>query len=250
MSEHRVYGEKIEIDPEHTHALYNQRAQKIDQMDNPYVSVLLGDQNPEYAIAWDQFEKQIILPKMNVSDNSTVLDIGCGIGRWAEVLIPISKYYCGMDMSEEMIKQAQKRNQYLGREYDFVNDSFEHFCQLPEDAMKCKFDRLWMCGVMMYINDAHLESGLKGLLSKMDEHAVVYFTETIALDERLTLREFFSTALDADYDVIYRTEQEYNQLYLSWFDAGFKIKEQGLQPHFNKEEQFRETDRWYTILER
>ena len=86
---------------------------------------------------------------------------------------------------------------------------------------------------------------MEQLLKKMDEHARIYFTEIIALAERLTLNEFYSEALKADYDVIYRTEAEYNQIYKSWLEAGFQIAEQGMLPHFNKE-----TDRRYTILER
>ena len=117
--------------------------------------------------------------------------------------------------------------------------------QLP-----CLFNRLWICGIMMYVNDDALFTGMGQLLAKMDTHAKAYFTETIALDERLTLNQFYSEALKADYDVIYRTEAEYNQVYKSWLDAGFLIVEQGFLPHLNKEKEYSETDRWYTILER
>ena len=87
-------------------------------------------------------------------------------------------------------------------------------------------------------------------MDKMDTHAKVYFTETIALEKRLTLNQFYSETLKADYDAIYRTEAEYNQVYKNWLDAGFQILEQGLLPHLNKEKEYSETDRWYTIMER
>ena len=103
---------------------------------------------------------------------------------------------------------------------------------------------------MMYINDDALLTGMEQLLDKMDTQAMVYFTETIALEERLTLNQFYSEALKAEYDVIYRTEMEYNQIYERWLAAGFRILEQGMLPHLNKEEEYRETDRWYTILKR
>ena len=103
---------------------------------------------------------------------------------------------------------------------------------------------------MMYINDEILLKGMSQLLDKIDERARVYLTETIALTERLTLDEFYSEALKADYDVIYRTEAEYNHIYKSWLEAGFRIVEQGMLPHLNKEKEYSETERWYTILER
>ncbi len=250
MSEKRIYGEKININSNHTKDFYNHRAKSIQNMATPYVSVLLGDQNPEYALAWDAYEKENILPKMQIDDHSKVLDIGCGMGRWAEVLIPGSGYYCGTDLSPEMVKCAKERNQFPEKSYNFLNYGFGEFCALPETKLPCRFNRLWICGIMMYINDDALLTGMEQLLDKMDTQAMVYFTETIALEERLTLNQFYSEALKAEYDVIYRTEMEYNQIYERWLAAGFRILEQGMLPHLNKEEEYRETDRWYTILKR
>lgn len=250
MKENRVYGKKIDINTENTREFYNNRARAMEDMNNPYVSVLLGDQNPEYALAWNKFEKENILPKMGIDETCKVLDIGCGMGRWAEALIPGSGYYCGTDLSSEMIMRARERNQFKDKAYDFMNYGFQEFCALPKEKLPCLFNRLWICGVMMYINDEELMEGMGRLLQKMDEHARVYFTETIALEERLTLNEFYSAALKADYDVIYRTEKEYNEIYRPWLDAGFRIVEQGMLPHLNKEKEYSETDRWYTILER
>ena len=246
----RIYGKKVDINSNHTKDFYNNRARNISSMDNPYVSVLLGDQNPEYALAWDAYEKEHILPKMQIDEHSKILDIGCGMGRWAEALISRSGYYCGTDLSPEMVKCAAQRNYFPEKSYDFLNYGFEEFCALTESELPCLFNRLWICGIMMYVNDDALFTGMGQLLAKMDTHAKAYFTETIALDERLTLNQFYSEALKADYDVIYRTEAEYNQVYKSWLDAGFLIVEQGLLPHLNKEKEYSETDRWYTILER
>lgn len=250
MDEHRIYGKNVNINMERTKAFYDDRAERMDSMSNPYVSVLLGDQNPEYARAWNEFERKMILPKLKIGADSAVLDIGCGMGRWAEVMIPASMYYCGTDMSSGMLEKARQRNYFPDKEYDFFNYSFEEFCRLQDSTFSHRFNRLLVCGVFMYMNDETIKKGLKELLSKMDEHVIVYFTETIALSERLTLNQFFSSALKAEYDVIYRTEAEYNDFYKSWIEDGFKIKEQGLLPHLNKENQYGETDRWYTILER
>ena len=80
MKQNRIYGKKVEINTEHTRDFYNSRAKNIKNMNNPYVSVLLGDQNPEYALEWDSFEKENILPKMQIDETCRVLDIGCGMG--------------------------------------------------------------------------------------------------------------------------------------------------------------------------
>lgn len=105
----RVYGEKINIDTEKTKKLYDERAKNISSMKNIYTSVLLGDQNPEYASEWNKIEKDLILPYLNVQKKSCVIDLGCGIGRWAETLMPLCNSYVGIDFSSEMVAVANKR---------------------------------------------------------------------------------------------------------------------------------------------
>lgn len=89
MNEHRIYGKKHTINAESIQRFYNNRAREIKKMSNPYVTVLLGDQNPKHAVDWNAFEKNFILPQLKIHTNSSVLDVGCGIGRWAESVIPI-----------------------------------------------------------------------------------------------------------------------------------------------------------------
>lgn len=250
MKEKRVYGKSIDINEGRIKFFYDNRAKAVKNMSNHYVAVLLGDQNPEYALAWDKFETEHILPKMQIDGTARTLDIGCGIGRWAEKIIPRGGYYCGTDVSAEMIKCARERNQFPGKTYDFFNYGFEKLCTLPKEQLPCKFNRLVICGVMMYVNDEVVRRGMEQLLGKMDGHAKVYFAETIALEERLTLDGFYSEALKTDYDAIYRTAAEYNRIYKSWLDTGFRIVEQGTLPYLYQEKEFRETDRWYTLLER
>ncbi len=247
---HRIYGERVNIKTENTRSFYNERAKAIASMANPYVSVLLGDQNPSHAEEWNRFEKTFILPELQISQTSRVLDIGCGIGRWAESLIPLSGYYCGTDFSPEMVETARKRNRFEGKAYDFHNLSFQETVQQSTGFYNGRFDRLVVGGVCMYINDEELPACYEGLLSLLDERCVIYFTETVAVEKRLTLDECPSEALKANYDVIYRTPEEYIQHYKVFTNSGFTVREQKYLPHLNNEKQFYETDRWYTLLER
>ena len=46
----RVYGEKVSIDTKGTVSFYNQRAKTIKNREQEYTTVLLGDQDPDYAV--------------------------------------------------------------------------------------------------------------------------------------------------------------------------------------------------------
>ena len=247
MSEHRIYEQKKDIKEQNTIDFYNNRALRISQMECPYTAVLLGDQNPEHAKDWNEFEKQYIMPHLKINNTSMVLDIGCGIGRWSETVIPMCDFYLGTDFSEKMIEVAKARCDDLKGSFEFKHLSFQETVSAPVEK---KFDRVIICGVCMYINDNELEKCITSLEKHLDEHCIMYFTETIAVEKRLTLCEFPSEALKADYDVIYRTAEQYNELYRPLISKGFKIFKQDFLPHLNNEKGFSETERWYTIFER
>ena len=250
VTEHRIYNTKFNINTKNTMNFYDARAQKIHQMSCPYTAVLLGDQNPEHAKKWNDFEKENILPLIKIDKDSIIFDIGCGMGRWAEFVIPIAKYYYGIDFSNEMIKLAKERCCFSTKKYDFVVSSFQDAVLNVKEKYQYKFNRVIISGVCMYINDEDLSDCILKLTDYLDEHCVIYFTETVALEKRITLNECESVALKSTYDVIYRTVEEYNKFYTSLLDSGFKIVKQEYLPHFNNENNFTETERWFTILER
>ena len=196
------------------------------------------------------YEKEFILPQLQVNETSRVLDIGCGMGRWAESVIPLAGKYFGADFSEEMVQVARRRCKFPGKDYRFYHASFQEVAKLPEDFFEERFNRVIIGGVCMYINDGDMKDCIAGLLRLVDEHCTMYLTETVAVEKRLTLDECPSAALKTTYDVIYRTPSEYNEYYKMLQEAGFRIVQQDYLPHLNNEKEYSETDRWYTILER
>ena len=186
-----------------------------------------------------------VMEDFDPKPDDSFIDIGCGIGRWGEAVIPHCQYYCGCDFSSEMIAQAKQRLNFPNA--DFIPCSFQ---QIGEKITGKKFDRGIIAGVCMYINDSEIKECIATFINLIADHAILYLTETVAVEKRLTLNEFWSDAMHTEYSSIYRTPDEYNQLYKAFLNAGFTITEQGFLPHFNKEKEYSETDRWYTILQR
>lgn len=248
MDNHRIYEDKTDINRANTRDFYDSRAKRIGDMDCPYTSVLLGDQNPEHAAMWNIYEKEHILPQLNITKESSVLDIGCGMGRWAEHVIPLCSFYCGVDFSSEMIRVAKERNQGREGDFEFLNYSFQEFVEQKGAEFQGKFDRLIIAGVCMYINDSELPGCLEKLLGMFKEGSIFYLTETVGIKQRLTLKEFYSEALGCDYDAIYRTPEEYSRLFEVLAGKGYRVLSQDFLPKLNDEGAYSETDRWYSIF--
>ena len=99
----RVYNDKVNVDDKSIKAFFNNRAKRfaageVDQ----YTSVVLGDNKSDYGKEWHEFEKKQVEKHLNLGLDKKVLDIGCGIGRWAENIIDHCGEYIGTDFSDEM----------------------------------------------------------------------------------------------------------------------------------------------------
>ena len=102
----RVYTDKINIDNNSTKEFWQKRANNINNLQ----TVLLGSDNTgsEQNIR-NENEKRIVEKFIEKIQNPRILDIGCGIGRWAENLQNKFEYYVGVDFSEGFINYASKK---------------------------------------------------------------------------------------------------------------------------------------------
>ena len=239
----RIYGEIVDIDTSKTIEFYNQRVRNMDSRKEKYTTVLLGDQDPDKAVKWDAFEKPFILPKLKLDDSKNVLDLGCGIGRWAETVAPLCNHYTGIDFSEEMIEYS--KNKINRDNCTFINkaiiDSFS-----DENLLKYKYDAVIFTSVAMYINDDVLVQCYSKLCNIVNRNAIIYFEESAGVGERLTLNHIWSENLNSYYEAIYRTDQEYLNL-MSVLLEKCEILESGFLRELDTKEQ-QDTSHWYVIL--
>jgi SAM-dependent methyltransferase len=227
---------------------YDDRAGRFEEMG--YSTVLLGDQDKSFAAAWHAFETDSILPKLELRPPGRVLDVGCGVGRWGDIFLPLGFDYTGVDFSAEMVKTAAKRGEAYAQRSAFYNLSLLQAVEKDAEYYGGVFDALIMAGVCMYINDDELKQSFDMLPALLNEVCVIYIENTVAKETRLTLDRFPSEALKTDYDAIYRTEAEYREMFGSLAGAGFAVKEQGFLLKSNGAASYSETDRWYAVLKR
>ena len=239
----RVYGEKVNIDTVNTISFYNQRAKTIKTREREYTTVLLGDKDPDFSVKWDAYEKQFILPKLKLTKEKVILDIGCGIGRWAEAVVGQCKEYYGVDFSSEMIAVAKEN----------IKKENCHFYKMSlVDALSDskitarKYDIVLMTGVSMYINEEELIKCYHGLKRLAKRDTLFYFEESVGEKERLTLNHIWSEDLKDYYAAIYRTREEYKSLIRECMKEAEFIEE-GYMDFLDKKEQS-ETSHWYAVL--
>jgi SAM-dependent methyltransferase len=218
-SEHRVHADRVAIDPQSVRAFFADRATRATS-EHPLTSVLYQDAHPELAEQRDRFERAFALPLLELHPGSAVLDVACGIGRWAASVLPVTTDYVGVDLSEELLIAARAR--YVGTGARFV--------QLPADELGLEaldrssgFDRMLVAGLLLYLNDDAVERLLAALVAVARPACRIYLREPLAVTERLTLRDFWSAELGSTYSAVYRTGAEVDEmLATTLLAAGFE----------------------------
>lgn len=201
----RVYTDKIKIDNNSTKEFWENRANNINNLQ----TVLLGsDKTGIEQNTRNEHEKLIVESVIRQIQNPRILDIGCGIGRWAENLINQFDYYTGVDFSEGFIDYASKKFSD-NKNIKFCNNSI---LELDDTILSSNFNFIICTGVLMYVNDSNIFDIFKAFRRVTPEY--VYIQESISLmDARLTLNQFESKDLQTNYNAIYRTKQEYEEYF-------------------------------------
>jgi len=203
----RLYGDKEDISSEKVKDFFNKRASK--DVESEFAIVLFQDK--ENSQQRHEDEKKVFYENIDVSGKS-VLEIGCGVGRWAEALHGKCDSYLGLDFSEELLEIA--KNSY--KDFDDCHFQFMSATDIKVDELIIKppFDVVIFSGFLMYINDDDLDIIIDEVNQITSDDKKVFAMEPIShMDSRLTLKDFYSEGLESDYNAIYRTEDEYVEFF-------------------------------------
>lgn len=203
----RIYNKKINLKKESVKNFFDGRGERIAL--EPLTAVLYQDKNPALAHKRDEYERGKVFPLLSLKRSSKVLDIGCGIGRWASLVAPEVESYVGIDFSSPFIEYAEKEYQ------DYKNVSFKVLDALlisPSRLGGSNFDRIIIAGLLLYLNDKDVKLFISKLKKVLKKGALIYLREPIGVKERLSLRNVWSEDLNQSYSAIYRTREELVEL--------------------------------------
>lgn len=197
----RLYGEKENIDSNTIKNFFNKRAEK-DVEDLMTITSYHDKANLEKR----QKEEINVLTKKIDFNGKKLFEIGCRLGRWTDFFQDKCHIYVGIDYSENLIELAKKHFNYSNCYFKKLSVTEIDECNLP---IKGPYDIIFIAGVLIYLNDDDITNMIKHINKLTHNNTIIYIRETISiLDTRLTLKDFYSTELEVDYNAIYRTEEE------------------------------------------
>lgn len=117
-----------------TQKFWNKQAEKYDSSERQFESV---------------FKEVISKTKEYINTSDHVLDFGCATGTKTLEFAGVTKQIHGIDISDEMIKEANKKKSEL----NIMNASFAHESIFNNDLEKASFDKIISFGVIHLLED-------------------------------------------------------------------------------------------------
>lgn len=201
---------KPELDYKEVEKFWDNRSNFSDIQQNAAMTL----QSPIFADYRNLTEKRHLFRLISLNENMTVLDIGCGNGRWSIDFAKSCSYVLGIDISENLLNIAQNRSEKEGiNNVDYVRSSAVDFCSDQ------KFDIIHIGGVLIYLNDEDVQKVLRNCFKMLKDNGTLILRESISLRDKYLLNEF-SSKKDIKYSAIYRLPQEY----IRWAESsGFSL---------------------------
>jgi SAM-dependent methyltransferase len=215
----------ISLDRRAVRAFFDERARRVGQL-GPIRAVIYQDQDPELAEQRHREERRILIKKLALSGGNSVIDLGCGTGRWAATLVPLCASYIGVDFCAGLLEVAKEahRNDVHAR-FILANVTEDLVSLLPKE----KFDRILSLGVMIYLNDDEMLAALDNIIAlAAPRQARIVLREPVGIACRVTLQDHFSQEMSQNYNAIYRAEDEFLGMLRSRFEpASFRLVDHG-----------------------
>jgi len=197
----RLYGKKEDIDTDSVKSFFNSRAEK----DVENLMTITSYQTNDIVNKRQEVEIELISEKIDFNEKK-ILEIGCGLGRWAEFFHDKCDSYVGIDYSENLISIAKAHFNYPNCNFERLSIAEMNKNTLPLEG---PFDIIFITGVLLYLNDSDIETVVEKINDLSHDASIIYIRDSVSLiDTRLTLKDFYSDLLEVDYNAIYRTEDE------------------------------------------
>lgn len=214
MKNNRYYGEEVEISESSVKQFFNKRGNKWDKTEERrYNITMYQDNNPGLALERDHEEKKKITSILRFTNNDSVIDIGCGVGRWADELADVVKSYTGIDFSDVLVKIANERYQ-LTSNVNFYEGKFQDVLEvIKSNNLQQEYDYVFVNGVFVYINNIDVDKCMDNIKKITKKGSRIYIKESIAVDKKLILKDFHSDELKCEYNAIYRNLKEWGEIF-------------------------------------
>ncbi|SHL35643.1 Methyltransferase domain-containing protein [Roseovarius litoreus] len=221
------------IDAEKVKAFWENRAAKMGEV--AFESIVNLEEDQEALAEKIRVEKENVFKTLGDVTGKSILDLGAGIGQWAFRFVEHgAKHVTAVEYAANLVRigreEAKRRDVSC---IDFIESPAEKFTSAQ------RFDIVFISGLFVYLNDDQVEELMPHLREMTAHSGVVVLRDGTGVPERHEINQKMSDHLGLEYSAIYRTREDYMQLFL---DIGLECRhEQNMFPEGHPLNKYPET---------
>ncbi len=155
--------------------------------------------NENYAKNKDSVEKKNVIKKIKKFIlNKSILEAGCGTGRWTSKFIKYASSIDAYEKDSQLIKFAKKKYGE-NKKINFINKS------ITKINLKKKFDVIISIALIHYLNDREYNSLFNNIKKISKKNTIIIFRESMSIKYDFELFRYYSEILNTEYSAHYRS---------------------------------------------
>lgn len=203
------------VDKNKIKSFWDKRADTYQNL--AFESIANLEQDPENLKLKIQLETEKVGDYLDSIQGKSVLDLGAGVGQWAFRFVEggassVTAVEYSAPLAEIGRKEAARRG---SKNIEFVVSGAEEF--LSDQT----FDIVFISGLFVYMTDEQANLLASHLSSFCHEGTMVLLRDGTAVEKRYEINNRMSDHLQTLYSAIYRTRQEYIDLFKKF---GFSLE--------------------------
>jgi len=217
ISEER--GPPIAIDSKKVKDFWEAQARKLGTVKCESVTNL--EEDPTLLEIKLELEKEKVSQYVHLDDGTTVLDLGAGTGNWSFHFAERCKRVIAVEYIRDLVEVGKRR----AREKNLDNVEFV-CCHVQEFVPTERIDLVFVSGLFVYLNDDDCARLLSAIRTYAKAGCRLVVRDGVGILDRYEIHDRYSENLRAYYSAVYRTRQEY----IDMFDAiGFaRVKDEDM----------------------
>ncbi len=206
--DYAYHGKPLMLNVAHVKAFWEQRATLLQDGEAGLLQATMLTSTEEEA------EERLLLEQASLmgaiepilQHSESILELGCGTGRWSRILAPHVAQIDAYDFSQALIEIARNETKEAG--YNHVRFHCESIENVPQTH---RVDTCISIALLHYLDENQFKAAMNLVRTSVLQGGHAVFRETFGVDRRFELHGFHSNVLNTTYHAVYRTPGEIAQ---------------------------------------
>jgi 2-polyprenyl-3-methyl-5-hydroxy-6-metoxy-1,4-benzoquinol methylase len=195
------------IDADKVKAFWESRAEKMGEV--AFESIVNLEEDQEALAEKIRVETDVVFTYLGDISGKSIVDLGAGIGQWAfRFQERGARLVTAVEYASNLVRIGREEASRRGvQSIEFIESPAEQF------TAEQRYDIVYISGLFVYLNDNQVDALMANLHDMLVPGGLLLLRDGTGVPDRYEINQKMSDHLGLEYSAIYRTRDEYLDLF-------------------------------------